>query len=61
LPAANAAPPKPIQLEILNRTSGTVTLARDGSDLIEGDTSALIPTGASWSITSDASANWYLY
>jgi hypothetical protein len=61
LPAANAVTPRPIQLEILNRTSGTVTLARAGSDLFEGDTTALINTGASWSITSDASANWYLY
>lgn len=61
LPAANAATPRPVQLEIINRTSGTVTLARAGSDLFEGDTSALITTGASWSITSDASANWYLY
>jgi hypothetical protein len=61
LPAANAASPRPVQLEIINRTSGTVTLSRAGSDLFEGDTSALITTGASWSITSDASANWYLY
>ncbi len=61
LPAANAATPRPLQLEIINRTSGTVTLVRAGSDLFEGDTSALISTGASWSITSDASANWYLY
>ena len=61
LPAANANSPRVTQLEIINRTSGTVTLARAGSDLFEGDTTALITAGASWSITSDASANWYLY
>jgi hypothetical protein len=61
LPAANAATPRPVQLEIINRTSGNVTLSRAGSDLFEGYTTALITTGASWSITSDASANWYLY
>ena len=58
--AANANTPRVTQLEIINRTSGTVTLVRAGSDLFEGDTAALISTGASWSITSDASANWYL-
>ncbi len=61
LPAANAATPRPIQLEIINRTSGTVTLTRAGSDLFEGQTTARISAGASWSITSNASANWYLY
>jgi hypothetical protein len=61
LPAANANSPRVTQLEIINRTSGNVTLARAGSDLFEGETTALITTGASWSITSDASANWYLY
>lgn len=61
LPAANALSPRPIQLEIINRTSGTVILARAGSDLFEGFTTATITAGSSWSITSDASANWYLY
>jgi hypothetical protein len=61
LPAANALNPRAVQLDILNRTSGNVILTRAGSDLFEGQTTATIASGASWSITSDGSTNWYLY
>jgi hypothetical protein len=49
------------QLEIINKSTANLTLARNGSDLIEGDTTAIVPPGHRWSLTSDTVSNWILY
>ncbi len=42
-----------------NASSGTLTFQRSGSDLIEGATSAVLPSGASGTIVSDG-VGWYV-
>lgn len=50
---------KPISIK--NIGTGLITIARAGSDLIEGETSQFLQPGMSISIVSDASTNFWVY